>query len=291
MLVKAKSKLYIAGEYAVLRKGSYAIIAAVDKYTYLKINKSTIETIKSDIEDKDNLLKYAREQAFKFACKYETLEYIYTTDLYDNGKKFGLGSSASVTVVTIKAILEYLKVNYTKEDLFILSVRALKKAGMNGSMGDVACICYEGLILYKSIDDFENFEIKKLHPKGILDIQAFWSGISASTKKQISIIKDIYDTKKFNEFCDKSDQYTLDLANSIENGQSQKVVENISKLEKNLMFLQEFSGINIVSEVLNKIINKNCARKISGAGLGDFAIEVRLKYDEKRSTYEIRTRL
>lgn len=291
MLVKAKSKIYIAGEYAVLKKGSYALIAAVNKYTYLNIEKSETEQIVSSIKDKDNILKYAREQAFLYVGSYEKFKYTYSTDLYQNDKKYGLGSSASVTVVTIKAILEYFKVKYTKKDLFLLSVFALRKAGQNGSMGDVACICYEDLILYKSIDDNNNFEVKIVKPKGLLKIDAIWSGIEASTKKQIAPIKHIYNTENFQNFCYISDKLTLNLVDIIEKGESDKLENCIEKLKYNLEFLQTFSKINIISDNLRKIINENKKRKTSGAGLGDFVIEVNLIYDEKRSAYVVCTRL
>lgn len=291
MLVKAKSKIYIAGEYAVLRKGSYALIAAVDKYTYLNIEKSEKEEVISPIKDKDNILKYAREQAFLYVGKYEKFKYTYSTDLYKGNKKIGLGSSASVVVVTIKSILEYFGLKYTKDDLFLLSVHALKKAGQTGSMGDVACICFEDLILYKSIDDNDNFEVKIVKPKGVLKIDAIWSGIEASTKKQISPIKNIYNTKNFQKFCDISDKLTLNLVNLIEKGENNELENYIEKLKCNLEFLQNFSKINIVSESLKKIINENKRRKTSGAGLGDFVIEVSLVYDEKRSAYVVCTRL
>lgn len=291
MLVKAKSKVYIAGEYAILRKGSFALIAAVDKYTYLNIEKKDKEEIVSDILDKDNIIQYAKEEAFKFCNKYETFKYTYTTDLYFKDKKLGLGSSASVTVVTIKAILEYFNIKYTKKDLFLLSVRALKKANIKGSMGDVACICYEDLILYQSIDEKENFFVEIVKPKGLFKINAIWSGIQASTKSQIAPIKNIYKTKEFNKFCDISDELTLKLVKMIKEGKSSYLKECIKNLSDNLEYLQSFSGINILSDDLRKIINEKDCRKTSGAGLGDFVIEVKLINDEKRSAYEVCIRL
>ena len=39
--------------------------------------------------------------------------------------------------------------------------------------------------------------------------------------------------------------------------------------------------------MLEELIGDKKEHKTSGAGLGDFVIEVRLDYDEKRSTYEV----
>lgn len=287
MLVKAMSKIYLAGEYAILMPGSFAILAPVKKYTYLEIEKADEESVESSVEDKQKLLKYAREQAFIFAKKYEKFSYKYTTDLYTNGTKFGLGSSASVVVVTIKAILEYMKIKYTKEDLFILSVRALRKAGNRGSMGDVACICYEDLILYQSIDENEKYMIKKIKPKGLLKITAFWSGKQASTAKQISPIKKWYNTEEFLNFVNISNKYTLELEKSISQGLGNNLISCVEKLRLNLIYLEKFSKILIHSKELNKYILNYPGRKTSGSGKGDFAIELRLEDVEKRSAYEI----
>lgn len=287
MLVKAMSKIYLAGEYAILMPGSFAILAPVKKYTYLEIEKADEESIESTVEDKQKLLKYAREQAFIFAKKYEKFSYKYTTDLYTKGTKFGLGSSASVVVVTIKAILEYMKIKYTKADLFILSVRALRKAGNRGSMGDVACICYEDLILYQSIDENEKYMIKKIKPKGLLKITAFWSGKPASTAKQISPIKKWYNTEEFLNFVNISNKYTLELEKSISQGLENNLISCVEKLRLNLIYLEKFSKILIHSKELNKYILNYPGRKTSGSGKGDFAIELRLEDVEKRSAYEI----
>lgn len=287
MLVKAMSKIYLAGEYAILMPGSFAILAPVKKYTYLEIEKADEESIESTVEDKQKLLKYAREQAFIFAKKYEKFSYKYTTDLYTKGTKFGLGSSASVVVVTIKAILEYMKIKYTKADLFILSVRALRKAGNRGSMGDVACICYEDLILYQSIDENEKYMIKKIKPKGLLKITAFWSGKPASTAKQISPIKKWYNTEEFLNFVNISNKYTLELEKSISQGLGNNLISCVEKLRLNLIYLEKFSKILIHSKELNKYILNYPGRKTSGSGKGDFAIELRLEDVEKRSAYEI----
>ncbi|WP_308544932.1 hypothetical protein [uncultured Sneathia sp.] len=287
MLVKAMSKIYLAGEYAILMPGSFAILAPVKKYTYLEIEKADEESVVSTVEDKQKLLKYAREQAFIFAKKYEKFSYKYTTDLYTKGTKFGLGSSASVVVVTIKAILEYMKIKYTKADLFILSVRALRKAGNRGSMGDVACICYEDLILYQSIDENEKYMIKKIKPKGLLKITAFWSGKPASTAKQISPIKKWYNTEEFLNFVKVSNKYTLELEKSISQGLENNLISCVEKLRLNLIYLEKFSKILIHSKELNKYILNYPGRKTSGSGKGDFAIELRLENVEKRSAYEI----
>ena len=68
------------------------------------------------------------------------------------GKKFGLGSSGSVVVLVVKALLALYDVSVDQELLFKLASAVLLKRGDNGSMGDLACIVAEDLVVYQSFD-------------------------------------------------------------------------------------------------------------------------------------------
>ncbi len=68
------------------------------------------------------------------------------------GKKFGLGSSGSVVVLVIKALLALYDITVDSELLFKLASAVLLKRGDNGSMGDLACIVAEDLVLYQSFN-------------------------------------------------------------------------------------------------------------------------------------------
>ena len=69
-----------------------------------------------------------------------------------DGVKFGIGSSGSVVVLTLKALAAALQKDLSKDILFKLASYTLLKQGDNGSMGDLACIVYEDLISYRSFD-------------------------------------------------------------------------------------------------------------------------------------------
>ena len=68
------------------------------------------------------------------------------------GKKFGLGSSGSVVVLVIKALLALYNLSVNQDLLFKLASAVLLKRGDNGSMGDLACIVAETLVVYQSFD-------------------------------------------------------------------------------------------------------------------------------------------
>ena len=151
MLVKAGSKLYLSGEYAILSDNSYAIISYIPKYTYLEIleNNNVLE-IETDIEDKDGYILKCIRYMEEYLNMNLHFKYRYYTELYRNGVKYGLGSSASVLVVTIKGIFEILNKSYSKKELFDIAVDISIRENIKGSFGDLACVCYENHILFKS---------------------------------------------------------------------------------------------------------------------------------------------
>ena len=85
----------------------------------------------------------------------QTLRPFFFGNSWKNGtgrQKFGLGSSGSVVVLVIKALLPLYDITVDSELLFKLASAVLLKRGDNGSMGDLACIVAEDLVLYQSFD-------------------------------------------------------------------------------------------------------------------------------------------
>ncbi|VWL85704.1 mevalonate kinase family protein [Oceanivirga miroungae] len=279
MLYKAMSKIYLAGEYAILKKSGIAVILPVEKYTYLDIQKSDYEEVLSDVLDKDNLIYHARKVAFSYANKYEKFKYRYTTELYENNMKLGLGSSASIVVLTIKAILSELGINFSKDTLFKLSVKAMLESNSKGSMGDIACIVYEKLIAYESIDKntFE-YSVKEIKLKNELNVELIHTRKVSSTSKQIEKI-DIT-KKEFDIFYKASNKYVNEYIEAIENSDSDKLEKSIKNLSSNLEYLEKNADVIIHNDNIKKMIGANKNTKISGSGNGDFIISVNI--GEKR---------
>ena len=178
-------KLYIAGEYSILRAGQSAIIKNINLFMTSKINFADKYTIFSDMfnytitlekTDFDKKASQNFDKNYSLICetisvmteylKLNNLE-IKPFNLEINGKmeidnkKLGIGSSGSVVVLTIKSILSLYNLKVSKEILFKLSSYVLLKRGDNGSMGDIACISYESLIFYKSFDRKKISELMK----------------------------------------------------------------------------------------------------------------------------------
>ena len=163
--VKTCGKLYWAGEYAILELGQLALIKAIPIYMRAEIAFSDSYRIYSDMFDfavdltpnpdysliqetialVEDFLVYRGQTLQPFSLEIRG-------KMEREGKKFGLGSSGSVVVLIIKALLTLYDITVDQDLLFKLASAVLLKRGDNGSMGDLACIVTEELVLYQSFD-------------------------------------------------------------------------------------------------------------------------------------------
>ena len=163
--VKTCGKLYWAGEYAILEPGQMALIKAIPIYMKAEIAFSDSYRIYSDLFDfavdltpnpdysliqetialVGDFLVYRGQTLRPFSLEIRG-------KMEREGKKFGLGSSGSVVVLVIKALLALYNLSIDQDLLFKLASAVLLKRGDNGSMGDLACIVAEDLVLYQSFD-------------------------------------------------------------------------------------------------------------------------------------------
>ncbi|KXT75780.1 phosphomevalonate kinase [Streptococcus sp. DD12] len=165
--VKAPGKLYLAGEYSILTPGQSALILPVPLYLTATIAPAKsrrlfseqIGQVATGPEDTRYQLIY---QAIALAETYllqmgwlkERCPFSLTISgqLGQAGKKFGLGSSGCVVVVTLKAVLAFYGVTVSSDLLFKLASATLLTLGDNGSMGDIACITTDQVTSYVSFD-------------------------------------------------------------------------------------------------------------------------------------------
>lgn len=163
--VKTCGKLYWAGEYVILEPGQLALIKAIPIYMKAEIAFSENYRIYSDMFDfavdltpnpdygliqetialVEDFLVYRGQALRPFSLEIRG-------KMEREGKKFGLGSSGSVVVLVIKALLALYDITVDQDLLFKLASAVLLKRGDNGSMGDLACIVAEDLVLYQSFD-------------------------------------------------------------------------------------------------------------------------------------------
>ena len=160
MAVKTCGKRYWAGEYGILEPGQLALIKAIPIYMRGEIAFSDSYRIYSDMFDfavdlmpnpdysliqktialVEDFLTYRGQTLRPFSLEIRG-------KMEREGKKFGLGSSGSVVILVIKALLALYDITVNQELLFKLASALYLKRGDNGSMGDVGCIVAEDMLL------------------------------------------------------------------------------------------------------------------------------------------------
>lgn len=336
--VKAPGKLYIAGEYAVVNPGIPSVIVALNRFVYAEIEENnSVGTISSN-QYKDKSLTFFHDNSGKliYSDKIEAFNFIieainiveklviekniplklfslhFDSDL-DNteGKKYGLGSSAAVTVATIKALQELYQLNLKPLDIFKLAALAHYNVQGNGSLGDIAASAFTGWISYKRFDwnwlnefktnhtltDLLNatwplLEVQQLDFPDDLELVIGWTGSPASTSKLVSKIKDYQQTnpKEYSDFVKNSSLTVNNLISSI-NQNDYCGIKNA--LENNREILKELSlasNVEIETPLLTKLIESviffGGMAKTSGAGGGDCGIGIISKSNNYKELYQ-----
>ena len=308
-LVKTCGKLYWAGEYAILEPGQLALLKAIPIYMTAEIYASDVYRLYSD------MFTYSVDMRpdSSYALIQETVALVeeYLTDqgvdlqpfsleirgkMEREGKKFGLGSSGSVVVLVIKAMLAFYERLADRELLFKLASAVLLKRGDNGSMGDIACIVSEDLVLYQSFDrekvadwlekeDLQavlardwGFSIRSVEPALKFDFLVGWTKEVAVSSHMVKQSKN----KMNASFLQNSKETVANLVKALEVGQEETVID---LLEQASLLLEDLSS-DIYTPSLRQL--KDASRdlkavaKSSGAGGGDCGIA--LSFDQDSTT-------
>lgn len=308
-IVKTCGKLYWAGEYAILEPGQLALIKAIPIYMTAEIKASNNYRLYSDMFSYSVDLRpdssYALiQETVALVEEYLTAQGVelqpFSLEIRGkmerDGKKFGLGSSGSVVVLVIKAMLAFYERLADRELLFKLASAVLLKRGDNGSMGDIACIVSEALVLYQSFDrekvaqwlekeDLQlvldrdwGFSIESVEPGLEFDFLVGWTKEVAVSSHMVKQIKNHMDAS----FLQASKETVANLVKALQTGHEEKVIE---QLEKASLLLEDLSS-DIYTPSLRQL--KNASRdlkavaKSSGAGGGDCGIA--LSFDQDSTT-------
>lgn len=248
----APGKLYIAGEYAVV-DGSAAIVAAVNRYVTVKVDDENLPTLSPEsrkyygviVSEKENYKpifwtrasngsieilgdeKYAYVLAAMrvidsyasecFAPNMDRKSYNLhiSSELDDakSGRKYGLGSSAAITVATVRALCKWYGLKPDVPTICKLSLIASSMVKKSGSGGDVAASSCGGWILYRAYDrewleselgliksgesDFSKLlrkkwprlEFKRINVSKTLKLLVGWTGSPASSAQLVSSVE------------------------------------------------------------------------------------------------------
>lgn len=320
---KAPGKLYIAGEYAVVENGYPAILVALNQFVFCSIKKAyNVGKIISH-QYQDNSLQWRRQGdqmvidkrdnpfSYILSAINVTEEYARTLgkdlQIYDinidsqldnaAGKKYGLGSSAAVTVATVKALCRFYHLPVDKDKIFKLSAIAHFSVQGNGSLGDVAASVYGGWIAYHSFDrqwlaeqrkfldlqtlldlPWPNLKIESLNAPANLALVIGWTGKPASTSQLVDKIS-LFKAKRqveYQQFLQSSRDCIQRMIQGFHEGDLDKIKSEIRYNRSLLGKLGHRSGVEIETPLLKKLCQTaekfGGAAKTSGAGGGDCGI-------------------
>ena len=308
-IVKTCGKLYWAGEYAILEPGQLALIKAIPIYMTAEIKASNDYRLYSDMFSYSVDLRpdssYALiQETVALVEEYLTAQGVelqpFSLEIRGKmereGKKFGLGSSGSVVVLVIKAMLAFYERPAERELLFKLASAVLLKRGDNGSMGDIACIVSEDLVLYQSFDrekvaqwldkeDLQDvlnrdwgFSIRNVEPVLAFDFLVGWTKEVAVSSHMVKQIK-----KNMNaSFLQASKETVTNLVKALHEGQEEKIMELLEQASQLLEGLSSDIYTPSLRQLKDASRNLKAVAKSSGAGGGDCGIA--FSFDQDSTT-------
>ena len=308
-IVKTCGKLYWAGEYAILEPGQLALIKAIPIYMTAEIKASNNYRLYSDMFSYSVDLRpdssYALiQETVALVEEYLTAQGVepqpFSLEIRGKmereGKKFGLGSSGSVVVLVIKAMLAFYERLADRELLFKLASAVLLKRGDNGSMGDIACIVSENLVLYQSFDrekvaqwlekeDLQavlardwDFSIRSVESALTFDFLVGWTKEVAVSSHMVKQIKENMNSS----FLQASKETVANLVKALEVGQEETIIDLLEQASQLLEGLSSDIYTPLLMQLKNASRDLKAVAKSSGAGGGDCGIA--LSFDQDSTT-------
>ena len=330
VVARAPGKLYIAGEYAVVEPGHRAVLVAVNRFITLRITPCSpaggyAGTIRSRLYDTGSRPWRHRPQdgvAEDVGCdddyvisairvvealvaegggRLGSFNLGISSELDEaDGRKLGLGSSAAVTVATVRAVAGFYGLSLDDSRVYKLAMLASDAVQPIGSGGDIAASAVTGWVDYASPDrvwlrrarqraqardstgdlleaDWPGLCLRRL-PVPSVRLQVGWTGAPASTPALVAGVQagsrgadDVYSS-----FLRASQDILASLTTAIEDDDAGQVMSAITRNRVLLVQLGRISGRVIETPELTRLVeialDHGATAKSSGAGGGDCGI-------------------
>lgn len=327
IVTRAPGKLFIAGEYAVVEPGEPAVLIAVDRFLTVRLTPSDDVGRVHSREYGQAPVVWTRaegpEHSVNIVVEHEPYDYVVSaitlmerlrderslpahyfdlhieSDLDDSsGRKFGLGSSAAVTVAVVAALDKFYEMGLTRTERFRLALLSTITVAPNASGGDVAASTFGGWIRYSAPDrvtlreSLERHGVTKaltspgwsphrvdhLPDPSSLELLVGWTGSPASTERLVGGVRPSSGrtASPYESFVDESRDCVDALVESLRADDGPRALEVIGRARRLLQRLGETSGIRIETDELRLLCDlaeqHGTAAKPSGAGGGDCGI-------------------
>lgn len=327
IVTRAPGKLFIAGEYAVVDPGQPAVLVAVDRFLTVRLTPSDDVGRVHSREYGKAPVEWTRTdhtgQPVSIVVEHQPYDYVVSaitlmerlrderglpahyfdlhieSDLDDaSGRKFGLGSSAAVTVAVVAALDEFYALGLTVDERFRMALLSTIMVSPDASGGDVAASTYGGWIRYTSPDrgalreslgrdgvtatltcaGWELHRVDPLPAPSSLRLLVGWTGSPASTERLVGGVRPprARTTGRYGSFMTESRDCVDTLVESLRADDGSRARETITRARRLLQQLGESSGIRIETDELRLLCDlaeqHGTAGKPSGAGGGDCGI-------------------
>lgn len=322
---RAPGKLYIAGEYAVVDPGQPAILVAVDRYITVRLTeaaekgrvrssaygRSPLEWVRDDVSGKIVLEHQPYDYVFAAMNAVEQLRAerglaprYYDLDIGSelddaSGRKFGLGSSAAVTVAVVAALNEFYSLHLSLTQRYKIALLATIEVAPTASGGDLAASTFGGWIRYASpnrdglrayrsahgvsaalgaTDQWDGSGVKRLSSPAGLQLLVGWTGSPASTERLVKQVRHTDASRArepYTDFSTESSAVVNELVDALERTPAE-ALSPIRRARRMLQRLSASTGIMIETDQLRALCDiaerHRAAGKPSGAGGGDCGI-------------------
>lgn len=327
---RAPGKLFIAGEYAVVEPGEPAVLVAVDRHITVRLTSGdsghsgatggsitsthygpaplpwsldpsgTVDIQGQDADPVSHAMGVVAELCRDRAMPFRGFDLEITSTLVEaDGRKFGLGSSAAVTVAVIAAVARHQGLEVDLWTRFQLACLATIALSPRASCGDVAASTYGGWIHYTSPDrrvlhtvqetggvaaalaspGWDRCSITPLPTPTDLHLLVGWTGSPAATDRMVAGVRPTGDhlAATYPTFLQESRSCVEDLTSAIRSDQSAATAA-LRRARGVMQRLGEATGISIETDLLRLLCDvaeeHGAAAKPSGAGGGDCGVSL-----------------
>jgi phosphomevalonate kinase len=321
--VSAPGKLFIAGEYAVVEPGYPAVLIAVDRFVTVSLEPTADRgRLISDqfgqrpvlwrregerlVIDRDQrpfdyvlaAIRVVEEYAIDQGRELSFYDLTITSELDDrSGRKFGLGSSAAVTVATVSALDRFYALGLDELSRLKLALLATVSVNPLASGGDVAASMYGGWIAFSSPDrawmarrrdeiaisellteDWPGLSVRRLPELTGGRLVVGWTGEPASTAQLVDSIqkRKLNEDSHYETFLDDSRACVEALVAAFDADDLVAAQSQLHRARRLLVRLGVSAGIPIETPDLTLLCDSaeyvGAAAKSSGAGGGDCGI-------------------